>query len=315
MAESSSTTYNRRALFSPRYWPSWLILGLGRVIAASPPRVRDWIGRGLGAIARRLTGHRQTIVQTNLEICFPERSAAERQTLLHDHFRALGDGVVETSLTWWASGETVDALCHVDGMTNLEQAALSGRGVILLAAHFTPLALGVRAAQRQLDTIGLTLNAMYKAPADPVIDRAMQRYRGAHLNGDLISHQDVDQAIACLKRGEALWHASDQKAGQRLGVVADFFGQPVQTHISVFRIARLTRARIVPYFITQRADGGGYNMRFLPALDGVPSRDEVADATHVNALIADEIRQAPAQYFWLHRRFRRPDFDPYVDSK
>lgn len=187
---------------------------------------------------------------------------------------------------------------------------MNGRGVILLSAHFTPLALGVRMAQRQLDDLGLILNAMYKAPADPVIDRAMQVHRGAHMRGNLISHRQVEHAITCLKRGEALWFAGDQKAGQRLGVAADFFGQPVQTHVSIFRIARLTRATLLPYFFRQQADGR-YTASFLPPLNGLPSRDEAADAARVNALIEAEARHVPAQYFWLHRRFRRPGYDPY----
>ncbi|NNC24215.1 hypothetical protein HKX42_10260 [Salinisphaera sp. USBA-960] len=312
MAQSSPTTRTGRALIAPKHWPSWLILGLGRLIAASPSRVRAGIGRGLGAIGRLLAGRRKQIATTNFDICFPDTKPPERDALLRRHFHALGDGVVETTLAWWGSDATVDALCQADGFEHLEAAATTGRGVILMSAHFTPLALGVRVAQRQLDELGLTLNAMYKAPADPVIDRAMQRHRGAHMRGTLISHNNVQHAIERLKCGEALWFAGDQKAGQRLGVAADFFGRSVQTHVSIFRIARLTRATLLPYFIHQR-DDGGYQARFLPPLADVPSRDEAADAARVNALIETEINAAPAQYFWLHRRFRRPEFDPYAD--
>lgn len=310
MTQSPTLPHLNRNLLAPRYWPSWLVLGLGRLIAALPRPMRHGVGHGLGSLAQHLTGRRKKIAMTNIEICFPQQTSAQRDRLLRQHFHALGHGFVETALAWWAPNPTVDSLTHINGLDNLEAAATTGRGVILLSAHFTPLALGVRVAQQQLDYLGLILNAMYKAPADPIIDHAMQAHRGAHLHGELISHRNVERAIECLKRGEALWFAGDQKAGKRLGVAAEFFGQPVQTHVSIFRIARLTRATLLPYFFRQQADGR-YTASFLSPLDSLPSRDEASDAARVNALIEAEVRRVPAQYFWLHRRFRRQGYDPY----
>lgn len=63
------------------------------------------------------------------------------------------------------------------------------------------------------------------------------------------------------------------------------------------------RAKVVPYF-PQRI-GSRYRVTFLPALEDFPSGDEQVDAARVNRAIEDGIRLAPAQYFWVHRRFKR----------
>jgi len=45
-----------------------------------------------------------------------------------------------------------------------------------------------------------------------------------------------------------------------------------------------------------------------PAVDNMPSDDEVDDATRVNKIIENQLRIAPTQYMWFHRRFKtRPE--------
>jgi len=45
-----------------------------------------------------------------------------------------------------------------------------------------------------------------------------------------------------------------------------------------------------------------------PAFEGFPSRDAAADTARIMAGIEQMARAAPAQYLWIHRRFkRRPD--------
>jgi KDO2-lipid IV(A) lauroyltransferase len=39
-------------------------------------------------------------------------------------------------------------------------------------------------------------------------------------------------------------------------------------------------------------------------IEPFPSGDDVADATRVNAEIERAIRKDPAQYMWVHRRFK-----------
>ena len=65
---------------------------------------------------------------------------------------------------------------------------------------------------------------------------------------------------------------------------------------------------MLPYF-PERLDGGrGYVLHIYPPLEDFPSDDEVKDATAINASIEKAIRIQPANYMWVHKRFKtRPD--------
>jgi KDO2-lipid IV(A) lauroyltransferase len=60
---------------------------------------------------------------------------------------------------------------------------------------------------------------------------------------------------------------------------------------------------VVPFF--HRREGGCYLLRIAPPLPDFPTEDAVADTARVNAAIEQMVREAPAQYLWIHRRFKR----------
>jgi KDO2-lipid IV(A) lauroyltransferase len=89
-------------------------------------------------------------------------------------------------------------------------------------------------------------------------------------------------------------------------VFAPFFGVPAATITATHQFARLSGCAVVPFF--HRRDGGRYVLRIAPPLADFPSTDATLDSTRVNAAIEAMVREAPSQYLWIHRRFkRRPD--------
>ena len=79
------------------------------------------------------------------------------------------------------------------------------------------------------------------------------------------------------------------------------------TTLATNRLAKMSKAPVVPFFTLREEDGSGYRVVILPALDNFPTDDEVADAIRINQIIEDQVRDAPTQYFWLHKRFKRRD--------
>lgn len=286
-------------------------MGLGWLLSRLPYRLQMRFGAGLGALAYHLVPGRRAVARINLELCYPQMSEAERAALLKAHFRSVGQGALETGICWWGSQTEVDGLAAIEGLHHLEDAATRGRGIILLSAHTTSLELGVRMAQKYMAELGFETTAMYKPPADPVIDRVMKQRRDAHIGGTSIPADDVIALLAALRRGDAVWYAADQKASRRLGVVVDFFGQPARTHVAISRMAKMTKATVVPFFTLRRADGRGYRLIVKPPLSDFPSGDEAADARRMNAIIESVVNEDPAQYFWLHQRFKRKGVNPY----
>ena len=286
-------------------------MGLGWLLSKLPWRAQMWLGARLGRLGAHVVPQRRRVADINLRLCYPELSEQAHRDLLAAHFRSVGQGALETGLCWWGSQAQIDGLAHVEGMHHLEDAATRGRGIILLSAHTTSLELGVRMAREYLAELGFTTTAMYKPPHDPVVEYVMRTRREAHIGGASIVDSDVVGLLAALRRGDAVWYAADQKAGERLSVVVDFFGQPARTHVAISRMARMTRAAVLPFFTLRRADGRGYRLIVKPPLTDFPSGDEAADARQINAIIEGVINEDPAQYFWLHQRFKRKGHNPY----
>ncbi|MES1930715.1 lipid A biosynthesis lauroyl acyltransferase [Salinisphaera dokdonensis CL-ES53] len=299
------------SLRAPRYWGSWVLMGLGWLLSQLPYRLQMGIGRFFGNLAYHVIGERRRVADVNLRLCFPELGERERYQILRDHFRSVGMGAIETAICWWGPTDKIQSLAHIEGLEHLEAAAERGRGIILLSAHFTSLELGVRMAKGPLRELGYVTTAMYKAPHDPVVDHVMRTRREAHIGGSSIRDDDVKGLLKALRRKDAVWYAADQKPPKRLGVVVDFFGQPARTHVALSRLARMTKASVVPFFTLRREDGNGYRLIIKPSISDSLGEDETADAQRINAMIESVVREAPAQYFWLHQRFKRSGYNPY----
>ena len=109
-------------MFAPRYWPTWLGLGLLRLFAVLPYGWLIRMGRGLGNVLLRLPLGFIRTARRNMELCLPALSAAERRKLLVQHFHSLGIGLFEIAFSWWASPQRVRKIIKVEGAENLTAA-------------------------------------------------------------------------------------------------------------------------------------------------------------------------------------------------
>ena len=293
---------------APRYWPIRLGLGMMKLMVALPFRgqiaVGDWIGRLLSHIARR----RRRIAAINLDLCFPELSPTEREALLEAHFAALGIGLFETAMAWWAPDEKLRDLVQVAGAEHLDQALARGKGVILLTGHFTLLELGAR-----FMTMQQPFHVMYRPHKNPLYESAQRRQREWRSRLPPLRHDDLRGLLRAFKQGRAVWYAPDQNHGLRNSVFVPFFGIPTCTITATSRLTELRGAAVVPYFPRRLPGAAGYEITILPALENFPSGDVIADITFINELLEQYIRQAPEQYLWVHRRFKtRPPGSPGI---
>ena len=109
-----------------------------------PLRAGLRIGRAVGRLAERFAGSRRAVVRRNIELCFPELSAGERDALATEHFEALGMMLIEMGLGRWAGDARHLRMASLEGLAHLDEALQKGKGVILLSAHFTTLEISGR---------------------------------------------------------------------------------------------------------------------------------------------------------------------------
>lgn len=293
------------SLLSPRYWPSWAAVGLLRATTLLPFPVALMLGRTLGTVAYWLAPRRRRIARINIDLCFPERPANERRSLVHQHFASLGMGIIETAMSWWAPTEKILRQVEWSGIDHFESAYNQGRGVLLIGAHFTDLEIAGRPLASRMD-----LHVMYRPHENPVLEHIMSASRTRRY-GKAIPRHDTRGLLRSLRNRHVVWYASDQNYGHKGSVFAPFFGVPAATNTATSRIARLTDVPVIPFFSARLPGSARYLLEFQPLLDNFPSGDDTADATRINLLIEDFARRFPEQYLWVNRRFKdRPGDEP-----
>jgi len=293
---------NTQSFYSPRYWPSWLAIGLLRLAVLLPWPLLMAIGGGIGRLIKLFSKRRVKIADINLQLCYPQMSAAERARLINDNFAAMGKGLMEVGMGWWWPHDRVEKrLLGIEGEQNLP--ADNERGTIFLTAHFSSLELSGRYLGHRCAS-----HAMYRPNENPVIQEMFERHRTRHTLG-IIARDDVRAMIRALKAGEGVWFAPDQNYAHKGKVFASFMGVPAATHTATSRFAKSTGARVVPFVLIRET--GGYRLRIEPALEGFPSNDVQQDTQRINDLYAEWVKLAPEQYNWIHRRFKtQPDGNP-----
>ena len=255
------------------------------------------LGRGLGALAYRLVPQRRHAAETNLALCFPDMDARSREALVRASFRDLGVGLFEFARAWWGNVAPMRRSVRIEGLEPIQALHAQGRGVLLVSGHFMTLEMCGR-----LMCDHLPLAGMYRRYRSPVMEWAVRRGR-ARYAAAMFGNEELRPAMRHLKQGGLLWYAPDQDMRGKETVFAPFFGVPAATITATHQFARLTGCAVVPFF--HRREGGDYVLRLGEPLEDFPSTDPVADSTRVNAAIETMVREAPSQYLWIHRRFKR----------
>ena len=295
---------------APATWPVWLGMGLLRLVCLLPHRAALAVGRVLGRLAHAIGGRRRAIVRRNLELCFPELDAAQRDALAREHFQALGMALIEMGLGRWASDRHLTSITRLDGVEHVRRALDDGRGVILLSAHFTTLEI----MGRVLATAIPPFDAVFRKNRSEFMTE-LQRSGREKSADTTIEKRDIKKMVRSLQRGRAVWYAPDQSYSRKGAEVVEFFGVPCMHATATSTLARLGKAVTVPFFPLRKADGT-YEMTLLPPLENFPSDDPVADTRRYVEMLEAHIRKVPEQYFWIHRKFKDlPDGFPdyYAD--
>jgi KDO2-lipid IV(A) lauroyltransferase len=283
-------------LWHPRHWPTWLGLGVFRGLALLPWSFQHLLAGMLGTLIYYLVPIRRRVVWVNLRLCFPEKSENEIRALARAHYRALAIGVFETCAAWWAVPQRLPRF-RIAGAEHLERAIARGKGVILLTAHFTTLELCARMMASRFP-----LSVLYRDPNNPVVAAQMRVQRERHAR-NAVHFDDLKGLIRALRSGQAIWYAPDQGKRTRLTEILPFFGVPAITNTATSKLAEMTGAAVVPYFGRREPDHS-YTLEFLPPLENFPTSDATADSIRVNHVLEENIRRAPEQYFWVHKRFK-----------
>ena len=282
------------------YPAGWLMLAFLWTFQWLPLAWQAACGHAMGALLWRVAGSRRRVVLLNLRLCFPEMDEADRQRLAREVFGWFSRSVLERGLLWFAPRWRLRRLIRVTGDPGF--ADRHPGPVMWLVPHF--VGLDVAGVATQLN-IRRGLASIYQAQSQPVIDAAMRRARLRHGNTALFSRSEgAIPLVRAVRRGMGFFNLPDMDFGERDAEFVPFFGVPAATLVAPSRMARSLGMTVQPVVARLLPGGQGYSVRFLPPWTDFPTDDPVADARRMNAWIEAQVRACPAQYFWVHRRFK-----------
>lgn len=265
------------------------------------------IGRVIGRMGYRLASKRRHIAEVNISLCFPGLSDGEQRAMVKEHFEAIGISLLMTGFSWWGSERKLKPLTHTRGFDYLERLLEEGRGILLVGMHFVDLDLTGRLLGQHYP-----LSIMYRQHENPVIEWAFKRNRERRFS-QAIPRSDVRSVLRALKKNRIVWLAPDQAKRGKHTMLAPFFGIPASTSTIISRIARISGAPVMLGYGYRMPGDQGYMLEVQAPFEAFPGDAVESDTNRVNLAIEEATRNAPAQYLWTHRRFKKRKVlpDPY----
>jgi KDO2-lipid IV(A) lauroyltransferase len=285
-----------------RWWPDRVMRALG---AMPLPWLRV-LGSALGLLLYAVVPHRRRVVLTNLRLCFPHWPVAQRQRVARQAFVCFAQAWLDRGWLWHASEAVLRRRLKV-----LDPHGVLGQSesTVLFAPHFVGLDAGWTALAMQAQ---LRLQTIYTQQSNPAVDEWVRAGRARLGRVTLFQRVDgVKKLVKSLREGEWLYLLPDMNFGAEESIFVPFYGVPAATVPSLPRFAQLAQARVVPVITTLTPTG--YEVRVMPPWAQYPGEDLQADTALMNLRLQDWINDQPAQYYWVHQRFKsRPPGEPAV---
>lgn len=281
-----------------------LILFL-RFLSRLPLPLARRLGTFLGACAERFGTRMWQTTCTNLELCFPDWPTERRRALARSSIRETFRAIAEAGAVWlWPAEKILGRVRRVRGRELLEAAQREGRGVIVVGPH-----LG------NWELIGLWLGhcglgptvQLFQAPADPAF--AALIYQARSRSGATMVPTDakgVTQLLKALRAGHIIGILPDQVPPESGGEFDSFFGVPALTMTLLSKLLAKTGARAVMGTARRLEEPeAGFEIVFGEVDPRLYEQDLALSLRGLNASVEATVLEAPAQYQWEYKRFKR----------
>ncbi len=277
-----------------------LLYGLLAASRATPEPLLLAQGRWLGDLAYRLSRKYRNMGVANLQHAYPDMSSEECHRLIRQVFINFGMSLMEFLLFDRIGSEQLPLYVDTSGAEHLRNAYNQGRGVILVTAHMGNWEIAARYCTQ---IMGYPLTVVARDADDPAATLLTNRIRERGGYSVLSKGNAILGVVRALKQQHLVALLCDQNAED---LWVPFFGRPAGVVAGPAAIALRTGAPVVPIFC--RRHGRRHHFEALPAIHYTPTGDKETDIralmTEITAVIEQAIRKDPAQWLWIHNRWR-----------
>lgn len=283
---------------APKYWGTWIGVLLSIPLSLLPLSFHQWLSHQVArqlAKKKRGTPHN---IRVNLSLCFPDINEKQREELVYKTLYTAGLFMLRFSLLSLRSPQWLQQYCHLKNEQYLKQFTENDENVILLVPH--SWAIDIPAVL--LASMGLPVSAMAKKQKNPVTDWLMHRQRVQYGGRVYERSGGIKPFIKSIKDGYLGYYLPDQDHGAELSEFVDFFATTKATLPGLTKLAKLSKAKVIPTFASIDPDSGHYTIEFMPPLE--LQETDIADARAMNEAIEYFVGAQPQQYMWILRLLR-----------
>ena len=289
----------------PRYWLTWLFLGLSFLLVILPKYPRFMFGDLTGKMLYGLGSSKKAIVEKNLKLTFSSLSSMERDMICRSFFRNLGHMYINLPLLWWKSDHTLQKIINKKGLDLLDKYLKNNESIILLAPHSLALDFGGRALSKY-DVL-----SMYKPFKNKLLNWFIGRSRSKDTDRVVVypRHKvSIKNIIRKMKKPSVFYLLADEDISVEDSVFTNFFDTKKTALKSISKISKITKSKVLPCICTYDIKAHKYTFEVFPELKNFPSDNIENDCVKINSILEKQIDIDVAQYMWTLRIYKnRPD--------
>lgn len=277
------------------------------LIPLFPLKVSYAIARVLAKSSFSLLKKQRNTILGNLDVAFGDQmNKEEKRKIAREMVINVFKGFFEGFYIASRFRKKVDGIATIEGKEHLDQALVSGKGVIALSAHFGNFTLlGALMAKEHYP-----FYMVIRPPKSKPVEKLFKKFRDS-AGQKTISTQPwrecLRKMLHCLRNNEIICLITDENK-RRGGVKVNFFGQDSSTAMGPAIFSLRTGATIVPIFIIRQKDDT-HKIIIEPPLEFNLTGNQTEDIRHITSTFTERIesyiKAYPDQWFWLNRRWKR----------
>lgn len=295
---------------------SWLLQAaffyiLTWVVAYLPLAISDSFGRCIGIGMYWLIPFRRKIAIDNIRQALPAMTASplwnyhttDPEKIARQVFINIGRSLSETCRLYHGRGDAFFNSIGVQGQEHYQEALEKGKGVVMLTGHCGNWELGALAYGRVLHT---PISVVARRQNNPYLNALVERMRLHYDNRVIYKDNAMKSMISVIRNKGVIGLLLDQAMFPHNASKIPFLGRMAWASRAPVLLARKTGAIVLPCFIHREGDRHVITIHPECTFSDDTSEEGIAqDVKHYSEYIERFIIQYPADWYWVHRRWKR----------
>jgi KDO2-lipid IV(A) lauroyltransferase len=274
------------------------------VVQSLPLSTCERIARSSSNLLANRLRIRRDIVRDNIRRAFPEWSLEKRREVARGMWEHLLLMVFEIAhaprvirKTTWRKH------LRIHDMELMVRTMWLDRPKVVLSGHYGNFEL----AAYLFGAFGFKMFSVARELDNPRLDRFVNAFRESRGQEILPKKGSAPDVAIAMERNGAIGLLGDQAAGPR-GCWVEFFGRPASVHKAIGVFALSASAPVMVCSATRRGGMFDFDLRIEgiadPAIESADTAGLAPLSQWYTSLLEQAIRREPAQYWWVHRRWR-----------